>query len=102
MRNDAMDYAETLRTYQSLEAGDQVEVTHTVKVGFRQWPSTTVGSVVRKSRERHSLHYRRGADDYVYRDTLVLCREDGELTTLTLDEFSTLQVRSRAHEAPRS
>ncbi len=92
-----MDYAETLRTYQSLEEGDKVEVTHTVKVGFRQWPSTTVGTVVRTTRERHSLHHRRSADDYVYRDTLVLRRDDGELTTVTMDEYSTLQVLSRAH-----
>ncbi len=44
--------------------------------------------MVRKSRERHSLHFRRNADDHVYRDTLVLRRDDGELTTVTLDEFS--------------
>ena len=92
-----MDYAQTLPTYQSLEVDEKVEVTHTVKVGFRQWPTTTVGLVVRKARERHSLHYRRGADDYVYRDTLVLRRDDGELTTVTMDEFSSLQILSRAH-----
>ena len=90
-----MSYAETLQTYQLLQAGDTVEVIHTVKVGFRQWQSTAVGTVVGKSRERHSLHFRRNADDQVYRDTLLLRRADGELTTVTLDEFSTLKFLSR-------
>ena len=60
--------------------------------------------MVRKSRERHSLHFRRNADDRVYRDVLVLRREDGELTTVTLDEFTELKaprplpVEATAHD----
>ena len=91
-----MSYAQTLHVYQTLQAGDQVEITHSVKVGFRQWATTWSGTVVRTARERHSLHYRRNADDHVYRDTLVLRRDDGELTTITLDEFSELKVLGRS------
>jgi hypothetical protein len=91
-----MSYAQTLQVYQALQAGDPVEVTHDVKVGFRLWRTTCSGTVVRKVRERHSLHYRRNADDHVYRDTLVLRRNDGELTTITLDEFSELRVLDQA------
>ena len=47
--------------------------------------------MVRTVRERHSLHFRRNADDHVYRDMLVLRRDDGELTTVTLDEFTELE-----------
>jgi hypothetical protein len=86
-----MTYPETLQVYEQLQAGDRVELEHEVKVGFRSWTTLTQGTVVRKDRQRHSLHFQRNFDDKVYRDLLVLQREDGELTTVTLDEFS--QIR---------
>ena len=85
-----MPYPQTLEVYNTLEPGDRVEVQHEVKVGLRCWMATTVGRVVRKERRRHSLHYNRNFDDKVYSDILVLRRDDGELTTVTLDEFSEL------------
>ena len=71
-----------------LAAGDRIEVEHEVKVGQKRWPSTTVGTVVRTERRRHGLHYRRNVDDKVWSDSLVLTRDDGELTTVTIDEFT--------------
>jgi hypothetical protein len=52
--------------------------------------ATTVGTVVKKERRRHSLHYNRNFDDKVYSDVIVLKRDAGDLTTVTLDEFSEL------------
>ena len=86
-----MAYPATLETFASLQPGDRVEVTHEVKVGFRHWNSKTIGTVVSKDRRRHSLHYRRNYDDKVFSDILILGRDDGELTTVTLDEFSELR-----------
>ena len=83
-----MPYPQTLETFASLQPGDRVEVTHDIKVGFRNWSTKTLGTVVSKDRRRHSLHYNRNFDDKVYSDILVLKRDDGELTTVTLDEFS--------------
>jgi len=85
-----MPYPQTLEVYQSLEPGDRVEVQHEVKVGFRTWMATTVGTVVKKERRRHSLHHNRNCDDKVYSDIIVLQRDGGDLTTVTLDEFSEL------------
>lgn len=79
--------------------GDRVEVEHEVKVGFKRWRTTTVGEVVRLERRRHSLHFHRNFDDKVFSDTIVLRLENGELTSVTLDEFSKLrkvQVESGA------
>lgn len=90
-----MSVDDMLQVYQGLAPGDRVEVTHQVKVGFRQWRTSTSGTVVRQARERHSLHYRRNSDDRVFRDILVLRHEDGELTTVTLDEFSELKLLAR-------
>ncbi|MBP87104.1 MAG: hypothetical protein CMJ64_10370 [Planctomycetaceae bacterium] len=86
-----MAYPETSEVYQSLEPGDRVEIQHEVKVGFRSWNSTTVGEVVSKERRQHSLHHDRNFDDKVFSDVIVLRRESGELTTVTLDEFSELR-----------
>ena len=41
-----MSYAETLQVFESLRPGDQVELVHEVKVGFRVWNTTTQGQVV--------------------------------------------------------
>ena len=86
-----MAYPEAINVFDSLEPGDRVEVTHEVKVGFRKWYTVTKGKVVKKERRRHGLHIDRALDDKVFSDVLVLAREDGELTTITLDEFSDLR-----------
>ena len=85
-----MSFEQTLRTYHDLNVGDRAEVLHEVKVGFRKWTCRTVGEVVQKERRRHSLHYDRNNDDKVFSDTLVLKLPSGELTTVTLDEYSTV------------
>ena len=86
-----MAYPEALDVFSSLEPGDRLEVIHQVKVGFRSWTTTTRGTVVSLERRRHSLHYQRNFDDKVFSDVVLLKREDGELTTITVDEFSTLR-----------
>ena len=86
-----MSNSPVLQTFDSLQPGDRVEVIHEVKVGFRTWSSRTTGTVVSKDRRRHSLHFNRNFDDKVYSDVLILKRDDGELTTITLDEFSELR-----------
>ena len=86
-----MTNSETLAVFAELRTGDRVEVKHEVKVGFRDWQTTTVGTVVRKDRRRHSLHFQRNFDDKVFSDLIVLQKDDGELTTVTLDEFSELR-----------
>jgi len=87
-----MSYPESIEIYEQIQPGNRVEVQHEVKVGFRTWTTTTVGTVERKERRRHSLHFRRSEDDKVFSDLLILRRDDGELTTVTLDEFSELKI----------
>jgi len=78
--------------YEQLEPGDRVEVVHGVTVGSSAtWSTTTVGRVLRRERRRHGLHFRRNPDDKVYSDVLILTRDDGELTTVTMDEFTRLR-----------
>ena len=78
--------------YEALRPGDRVEVVHGVTVGSSgSWQTTTVGRVLRRERRRHGLHFRRSPDDKVYSDVLILARDDGELTTVTIDEFTRLK-----------
>jgi len=89
-----MAYSQTLAVLQSLRAGDRVELVHEVKVGFRSWISKTVGTVVETKRVRHGLHHDRNFDDKIFSYVIVLRRDDGELTSVTLDEFSELSKLS--------
>ena len=92
-----MSYKDTLRVFEQLRPGDEIELKHEVRVGFRSWPTVTRGIVVHAERRRHSLHFRRNFDDKVFSDVILLRRPDGELTTVTLDEFSELR---RLNAAP--
>lgn len=77
--------------FAGLKPGDRVEVEHLVTVGQKTWPARTAGAVVRTERRRHGLHFRRNHDDKVYSDLIVLRLPDGELTTVTLDEFTVVR-----------
>lgn len=79
------------RVYNELAPGERVEVTHQVKVGLKIWDTQTEGTVVRKDRRRHGLHFARNRDDKVWSDLLVLERASGELTTITIDEFTRIK-----------
>jgi hypothetical protein len=83
---------ESRQFYDQLVPGDRVEVVHGVTVGSTaKWTTTTVGRVLRRERRRHGLHFRRNPDDKVYSDVLILARDAGDLTTVTIDEFTRLR-----------
>jgi len=78
--------------YDQLAPGDRVEEIHGVQIGSSAaWSTTTVGKVLRRERRRHGLHFRRNPDDKVFSDVLILSRDDGELTTVTIDEYTQLR-----------
>ncbi len=83
--------AQARQLFTELQPGDRVEVIHEVKVGSsKTWSTKTVGTVVNTERRRQGLHYRRSVDDKVFADMIKLKRDDGELTTITMDEFTEL------------
>jgi len=91
MSTSASDTASS-RLFAELKPGDRIEVDHGVKIGSSaEWTTKTIGTVVRTERRRHGLHFRRNPDDKVYADMIVLKRDDGELTTITMDEFTELR-----------
>ena len=82
---------ETRQTFEALKPGDRIEVAHVITIGPRTWTAKSAGTVVQTERGRHGLHFRRNFDDKVFSDFILLRRQDGELTTVALDEFTTLQ-----------
>ncbi|HTQ39532.1 MAG TPA: hypothetical protein VMJ32_10915 [Pirellulales bacterium] len=83
--------AQSRRLFAQLQPSDRVEATHEVKVGLQRWTAKTVGTVVRCERRQHGLHFCRHSDDKVYSDVIILKRDDGELTTITMDEYTVLR-----------
>lgn len=84
-------HTKTLKVFESLQSGDEIELTHVVKVGLREWKTKTVGTVVSAERRRHGLHHERNFDDKAFSDLIILKLSDGSLTTVMLDEFSVLK-----------
>ncbi|MEX2114806.1 MAG: hypothetical protein WD845_16555 [Pirellulales bacterium] len=78
--------------FTELKPGDRIEVIHEVKVGSsKTWTTKTVGTVMHTERRRQGLAFRRSPDDKVFADMIVLKRDDGEQTTVTMDEFTELR-----------
>jgi len=77
--------------FDELSPGDRIEVAHLVTVGETSWTTKTAGKVVRTERRRHGLHHDRNVDDKVFSDVILLELPDGELTSVTLDEFTTVR-----------
>jgi hypothetical protein len=85
------DERSTRILFSELKPGDKIEILHEVKVGLKVWTTRTVGTVVRTDRRRHGLHFRRNLDDKVWSDVIILKRDDGEETTVAVDEFTDLR-----------
>ena len=80
------------KIFSELRPGERVEIEHEVKVGStKTWTTKTVGTVVNTERRRQGLHFRRNGDAKAFADMIVLKKSDGELTTITMDEFTELR-----------
>jgi hypothetical protein len=86
---------ESSLAFEQLNPGDWIEVEQRVTVGARAWTTRAKGTVVRTERRRHGLHFRRNVDDKVFSDLILLKLPDGELTTVTMDEFSVVRPGGR-------
>lgn len=86
-----MTASDTPTRFDELKPGDRVEVEHQVTVGTQRWSSKTAGTVLRTERRRQGLHFRRNVDDAVYNDVILLELPEGELTTITMDEFTVVR-----------
>jgi hypothetical protein len=88
--DDPAREAKVRQLYAVLKPGDDVDVTHHMKIGFNQYECHTTGVVMSTERRECGTDggWRRNWDDRYWFDHLVLRRDDGELTTVTIDEYT--------------
>ena len=84
--------------YADLQPGDRVEVVHHVKIGRSEHTTRTEGVVVEKDRRECGLDsgFRRNHDDKYWFDHLLLKKDDGELTSVTMDEYTDMRLLEKA------
>lgn len=82
---------DTIPAIDELTPGDRIQVEQRVTVGNRTWTTRTVGTVVRTERVSHGLHFERTPDEKTYSDVILLELPDGELTAITMDEFTVIR-----------
>ncbi len=73
--------------------GQRVEIVHCMQIGSRATESRTVGMLVGRQPLEGGIDsgYRRSWDEKQWFDHWYLRKDDGELTSLTLDEFTTVE-----------
>lgn len=75
-----------------LVPGAVVEVTQQIPHRDRVWTNRVKGVVVSYQQKQTGSWFAHSKDDKLWLDRLVLKKEDGEITTLNLDDYTHLQV----------
>lgn len=75
-----------------LHPGLRVKVTQQIAGRNYAWPTEVIGTVVSYEQRPTGSWYAHSKDDRLWLDRLTLRKDDGELTTLNLDEFSHIEV----------
>jgi hypothetical protein len=85
---------DALRT--QLRPGAKVKVTQQIAARDYALTSDVVGTVLRFEQKQTGSWYAHSKNDKLWLDRLLLRKDDGELTTLNLDDYSHVQVLSPA------
>ena len=78
--------------YEELKPGQRVKITQTVRVGYRSWPAVVTGTVRDLQTLMTGISTQRAADDVVAIPTLHFIKENGELSSITIDEYTRIEV----------
>ena len=82
-----------------LVPGARVRVTQQIAARHYSWGSAVEGVVVDYAQKETGSWFAHSKDDKLWLDRLVLRKDDGELTTLNLDDYSNVQVITLAGAA---
>jgi len=81
-----------------LKPGARVRVTQQIAARDYTWTSDVRGIVVAYQQKQTGSWFAHSKDDKLWLDRLVIRKDDGELTTLILDDYSDVEVESTAGE----
>ena len=83
-----------LRT--DLPPGTRVKVTQQIAARDYTWTSDVVGTVLGYEQKQTGSWYAHSKNDKLWLDRLMLRKDDGELITLNLDDYSHVEVLDEA------
>lgn len=75
-----------------LKAGDRIRITHALRVGGKKWTATTTGTFRGLNYLATGITTDRVAEDDIVVPTLHFTKENGELTSIALDENTKVEV----------
>jgi hypothetical protein len=76
----------------SLQPGQRIRITQTVRVGFKQWTTTVTGVFRQLNYLATGLATDRLPQDDIVVATVHFTKDNGELSSVTLDEQSKVEV----------
>jgi len=81
-----------LEVRNQLKPGAQVKVTQQIAARDYSWSAEVTGTVVQFKQKKTGSWFAHAKSDKLWLDRLVLKKEDGEITTLNLDEFTHIEI----------
>jgi hypothetical protein len=75
----------------SLQPGQRIKITQTVRVGLKSWPATVTGTFRHYNFLATGLATDRVPEDDIVVVTVHFAKENGELSSVTLDENSKIE-----------
>ena len=78
--------------YDQLKPGQKVKIVQTVRVGLDSWPATVTGTVRDVQVLVTGLATERAKDDVVAIPTVHFIKENGELSSVIIDENTRIEV----------
>ena len=85
---------DALRT--QLLPGAKVKITQQIAARDYAWTSDVIGTVLSFEQKQTGSWYAHSKNEKLWLDRLLVRKDDGELTTLNLDDYSHVQVLSPA------
>jgi hypothetical protein len=81
-----------VETLGRLQPGQRIRITQTVRVGLKSWPATVTGTFRAVSALVTGLATDRVPQDDVIVPTVHFTKDNGELSSITLDEHSKVEI----------
>lgn len=83
---------ELAATLQTLRPGQRLKITQTVRVGSKSWPAVVTGTFRHLGSLATGISTHRLPQDDIIVATLHLTKDNGELTSVSLDEHTKIEA----------
>jgi hypothetical protein len=81
---------------QKLTPGTKVKITQQLAARNYSWSTVVRGTVVDFSQKQTGSWYAHSKNDKLWLDRLTLRKDDGEISTLNLDDYSLVEIEAAA------